>query len=771
MPPSAAHSAAWPRILSEQLATPAQPLALLLRPGPACPPAAVAARAAGALLDRRALAPEPWPAWLAPHQATAAARLKEIIGRWGGALLADAAGLGKSYVALAVAAASGQPATLMVPAVLVPQWRALAARLGVAANVITHESLSAGTHVPTSPPAGPIVVDEAHHFRNAETRRYRALARLTIGHAVLLVTATPVHNRLADLLHLYRLFLRDDALASLGVPSLRLAARGGVPAATIATAAARLTVARSRRQAATHRAPDWTLAFPRRAPGLVLRVAPVAAPLLTELVAAVSAVAVGTPAAALLRLVLLRRLASSLPALRASLERQAAFFDLARDAAQADRGLSRRDFAHLFPRADELDMQLALFPIVLEPGAGAAAADNAAAIRRALAAAHSDDDPKARALARLLADDVAKTIVFCDARATVRHLARLLRTRLRVAALVGEHGWLGADPATRRDVLRAFAPRAQGAPPPGTALAADVLITTDVASEGLNLQDAARVVHYDLPWSPARLAQRVGRADRLGSTHAAVATVTLLPPEPLERALRIESRLALKARRQRAAGAAAVETPRGAGTASQLDWCDRLDALSRRGAEPVPAGAVAAVAGVADATVLVIQIGDLADAFVVEGGSARSDPARATGLLQRAADETPRAPDDAVMNQALAAVAPLVATRLAALEAVRWRSPDRDRFARRLLPLVLHAAHRAARAGDASRLATLDQLVYRLSRGMTAGEELLLADLVEHPAPLGVRELLGWHARLPPLSDPHPRPDVTLIAALQVRRR
>ncbi|HXI32992.1 MAG TPA: hypothetical protein VNH63_02835, partial [Gemmatimonadales bacterium] len=102
----------------------------------------MAARAACALLDRGTLAPQSWPAWLAPHQATAAARLREIIARWGGALLADAAGLGKSYVALAVAAASRQPVTLVVPAVLVPQWRALAAQLGVDVAIITHESLS-----------------------------------------------------------------------------------------------------------------------------------------------------------------------------------------------------------------------------------------------------------------------------------------------------------------------------------------------------------------------------------------------------------------------------------------------------------------------------------------------------------------------------------------------------------------------------------------------------------------------------------------------------
>jgi len=112
----------------------------------------------------------------------------------------------------------------------------------------------------------------------------------------------------------------------------------------------------------------------------------------------------------------------------------------------------------------------------------------------------------------------------------------------------------------------------------------------------------------------------------------------------------------------------------------------------------------------------------------------------------------------------------LVAARLAAVQAARWRSPDRDRIARRLMPLALHAARQAARAGDSVRLATLDQLVHRLARGMTAGEELLLADLVEQPAPLGIRELLAWHSGLPPLTVAHAPPDVTLIAAVQLTR-
>src|SRR5207245_3339432 len=118
-------------------------------------------------------------------------------------------------------------------------------------------------------------------------------------------------------------------------------------------------------------------------------------------------------------------------------------------------------------------------------------------------------------------------------------------------------------PAPRAEVLRVFAPAAQGAPPPPSALHADVLVATDLLSEGLNLQDAARVVHYDLPWSPARLAQRVGRIDRLGSPHAVVEAVTFLPPAPLAQALALEARLAAQARAAVSAAAPAIATARG----------------------------------------------------------------------------------------------------------------------------------------------------------------------------------------------------------------
>ncbi|HUP69642.1 MAG TPA: DEAD/DEAH box helicase [Acidimicrobiales bacterium] len=48
---------------------------------------------------------------------------------------------------------------------------------------------------------------------------------------------------------------------------------------------------------------------------------------------------------------------------------------------------------------------------------------------------------------------------------------------------------------------------------------ARVLVSTDAGGEGINLQFAHVIVNYDLPWSPSRIEQRIGRVDRIGQTH------------------------------------------------------------------------------------------------------------------------------------------------------------------------------------------------------------------------------------------------------------
>ncbi len=762
-----------PRILSEHLAPLSEPLACLLTPGEGAalrPPGVVAALAAGALLDFEPVAAQPGDAaWLAPHQVPAVARLRAILARYGGALLADAVGLGKSYVALAVALGTGEPFALVVPAVLVPQWRSLLARHDSRAPILTHESLSGRSiRLTAYPTIRLLVVDEAHRFRNPETNRYRALARLAAGgqggqggggvRKVLLVTATPVHNRVAELFHLFRLFLRDHDLTALGVPSLRRAARGDVAAQTLAAVAARLVVARSRTRARTgYPAGPVALCFPERAAGEVIRAGTAPERQLEDLVRGVAQLegSAARGAAGLLRLTLLSQLASSLPAFRASLARYEAFLDLARAAVAEGRSLGSREFQRLFPRGEAADLQLTLLPLLLPPGTAAAGARDQAVVRRLRDLSSTASDPKADALARLLAERDGKTIVFVQSRATARYLLRRLPGR-RVAAVMGEAGLFGREVAGRFEVLRAFAPRAQGAPSPAPALETDVLIATDLLSEGLNLQDAVRVIHYDLPWSPARLTQRVGRIDRAGSPHARIETITLLPAPPLAEAIALERRLLGKARAQARAGAGR----------HALDWCDRLQRLAATvGAAGGPAWA--AVAERTNAAVLVVRIGGLVEALVVTEEDAAPDPVRATSLLERAARARPATLDPAALTRAIERAAPLVRARLGAVEAARWRAEDRDRLGRRLIPWVLAAARRAAQQREHAELA---RLVSRLALGMTAGEELLLEDLLARGGPLAVRDVLAWHERLAPAAAGADAPDVQLVAAVVLRR-
>jgi superfamily II DNA or RNA helicase len=74
----------------------------------------------------------------------------------------------------------------------------------------------------------------------------------------------------------------------------------------------------------------------------------------------------------------------------------------------------------------------------------------------------------------------------------------------------------------------------------------DVLVATDVLSEGQNLQDASIVVNYDLPWAIIRLIQRAGRVDRIGQNADSIQCYTFLPAEGVERIIRLRSRLRLR---------------------------------------------------------------------------------------------------------------------------------------------------------------------------------------------------------------------------------
>jgi Superfamily II DNA/RNA helicases, SNF2 family len=93
---------------------------------------------------------------------------------------------------------------------------------------------------------------------------------------------------------------------------------------------------------------------------------------------------------------------------------------------------------------------------------------------------------------------------------------------------------------TRAEILRQFSPESQQRSCLD-AMKIDLLLTTDLLSEGVNLQDAAVAIHLDLPWTHARIEQRTGRIARLGSRHRSVAIYGFKPPKSADDFLRSSS--------------------------------------------------------------------------------------------------------------------------------------------------------------------------------------------------------------------------------------
>ena len=137
-----------------------------------------------------------------------------------------------------------------------------------------------------------------------------------------------------------------------------------------------------------------------------------------------------------------------------------------------------------------------------------------------------------------------KVLVFTEYAATAKHLHKKLSREFTGKSVQIIHGGTGAD--SRQDVIRRFAPLANL--PGGDSLAEgekeiDILVSTEVLSEGQNLQDCNYVVNYDLPWNPMRIVQRTGRVDRLTSRHGTVHTRACYPDSELDGLLKLVGKL------------------------------------------------------------------------------------------------------------------------------------------------------------------------------------------------------------------------------------
>ncbi|MEA2723166.1 MAG: hypothetical protein QOH59_937, partial [Gemmatimonadales bacterium] len=432
--------------------------------------------------------------------------------------------------------------------------------------------------------------------------------------------------------------------------------------------------------------------------------------------------------AALIRGVLLRATGSSPAALAGALQRYRRLLLHARDALQAGYSLERSAL-HRFTA--ELGDQLVWWEMLpcSEASSDLELADISVleSIIPAANAAVEQQDAKLDRLRDLLGEE-RTTLVFTASRDTVRYIRERLGD-LRLAWCTGNRAGLAATLLPRCVVLGWFRESLGATPGPRH------LVVTDVAAEGLDLQRAARVVHYDLPWTPMRLEQREGRAVRLGSRHSEVEVVRFAPVPILERSLHLEAILARKAK---------LPATAGLGVGGRHIWRWRTELAERYGGSDEAAGLAQVhsphcglLAGFAFYSAsnprerLSSTLG-----WLETGGRWTEAPEVIADRLSGAAAQTERrSVDPERLSEYLTLLAPLIHKRLSLTSGRRWLSPDPTPATRQVAARLRQLIGQAARLRHHDSLRELELMLGFVAGGHTAGEEMLLERLVGAPTP------------------------------------
>ena len=590
---------------------------------------------------------KPSPVVLADFQRDGYLAAKEILENYGGVLIADSVGLGKTYLAMRLlddyAYRERLPTLIICLAALKDTlWEPLLRQYGIRADIESMERVSRGDFtIERYMSHKVIVVDESHNFRNPETNRWSNLFKLLEGDSekkLILLTATPINNNVFDLYHQLRLITRDqeDYFLSVGISNLRkYFEKAEFNKETLYEVLEAIAVRRSR-QFIRKNYPNaeidgQPIKFPERKLHTVhysleksygqalydkvaeaienLNLAPYCLDMYRKEIVKVrkakhllqlalfegnwdekesslkeKLIELGwdvdaaqklswelgrqVSLAHIMRVLYLKRLEASVHALRISLGRQRDFQKGFLEVLKEHGKLLDSKSYRKWMRIEDIDEQaedtadltsiLDLLPTLnmeeydLEEIERAVQKDieTLDSILEELAKITPEQDDKLNTLKRLLSSELRgrKVVVFSYFKDTARYLYRQLKEDIEFIQQAGisleRMSVIDSDvtPEERRDRIYRFAPKANKVPiHPGQEI--QLLICTDVLSEGQNLQDANIVVNYDLHWNPIRMVQRIGRLDRIGSPHDTVHVYNFFPEDALERLLRLMERL------------------------------------------------------------------------------------------------------------------------------------------------------------------------------------------------------------------------------------
>jgi superfamily II DNA or RNA helicase len=501
-----------------------------------------------------------------------------------GVFLADVPGIGKTYMSSALLAhleEEGKRAIVICPPKLIEQWRDVLSDFGVGtARVFSLGKLEDILNDEKLMEREIVLIDEAHHFRNPDTFRYQDLQLICENKKVILVGATPQNLSIWDLYHQIKLFIPEDLDHKFRIdpPDMKeffkQCERGSADLEDLMN---QIMVRRTRSNILEYyggnmkfperKGPfrvdyDIDKVYPgglyRKLSGLVENLkfarydigsyvkdkARFSPDELQRLKVA------GGNLRKLMKIILFRRLESSIPAFRETVDLMYKSHSVFLDALKKNIILAGEEAEEIidelrageeignikipqtkynadwFEKVDlkkDINGDRKIFEEMYDSVKGLTAAN---------------DDKLIKLTALLKSPQIVdkKTIIFTQFSATAKYLGAELAKNFKNVEFVSQD--------TGQVIIKAkrFAPKANRYKvKPGEEI--NLLVSTELLSEGLNLQDGQVVINYELHWNPVRIIQRIGRIDRIGSGYEEIHVYNFFPQEEIEASINVEKKV------------------------------------------------------------------------------------------------------------------------------------------------------------------------------------------------------------------------------------
>ncbi len=532
-------------------------------------------------------------------------RAIDILNKYNGVFIADVVGLGKSYIASSLMKyyrdGFGKRALIICPASLVDMWQEYVDEFDLGAKVLSIGKLNYQTEKERNSNYSLmdeenleryeiVVIDEAHNFRNSNTNRYKIVLPYLARKKTILLTATPQNKSIEDIFNQIKLFHHLD-ITNIPISESRLSlfmkkARNK-PSLMIELLSHILI--RRRRKDIIHTAEfkNDKYSFPKREllpqiyniekvyqGGFYSEIMDKLQDKLTYAMYGIieyieesardkpeyqDVTRVGKKLKGLFKTLLFKRFESSVQAFLDTVQNSKLSYEGFRDGLNENKILFNDDLKKK-ANTDDSD-QLSMYDELNERGISLdynkdfkrdelmKDIENDISVLEELENIAADilkrkKDDKIDTLIKLISkinseQPHSKILIFSQYIPTVEYIYKSLKER--TGKIKKEIEYLTGNIKNKNAIIKKFAPVSNNYNIKNHEKEIDILISTDLLSEGQNLQDANVVINYDIHWNPVRIIQRVGRIDRLTTEHSRIHIYNFLPETELDKRLGLKN--------------------------------------------------------------------------------------------------------------------------------------------------------------------------------------------------------------------------------------